>query len=106
MHYLITVTESAHNVVLLHMVRSLEPLLEQNVLQNFTLLNRRESVVEKVREHRAEIVEAIVSGKPEEARLASHSHLAYIEETLLELTKEESRRECSLRRIQQNNDMN
>lgn len=105
MNCLITVTESAHNVVLLHMVRSLEPLLEQNVLQNFTLLNRRDAVVKKVRAHRAEMVEAIVSGEPEKARLASHSHLAYIEETLLELTKEESRRECSLRRIQQSNDM-
>ncbi|MCG7498161.1 pyruvate dehydrogenase complex transcriptional repressor PdhR [Vibrio sp. Of7-15] len=104
MHYLIAVTESAHNVVLLHMVRSLAPLLEQNVLQNFELLNRREDVVEKVGKHRAEIVNAIVSGEPDKAREASHEHLAYIEETLLDLTREESRRERSLRRIQQRKD--
>ncbi len=104
MKYLIAVTESAHNVVLLHIIRGLETLLEQNVVQNFELLNRRSDVVEKVRKHRANIVEAIVSGQPEKAREASHSHLAYIEETLLDLTKEESRRERSLRRVQQRNE--
>lgn len=104
MQYLIAVTESAHNVVLLHIIRSLAPLLEQNVLQNFELLNRRQDVVEKVRKHRANIVQAIVSGEPEQAREASHAHLAYIEETLLDLSREDSRRERSLRRIQQRKD--
>ncbi|WP_434358416.1 pyruvate dehydrogenase complex transcriptional repressor PdhR [Parasalinivibrio latis] len=104
MQYLVAVTEAAHNVVLLHIVRSLAPLLEQNVLQNFELLYRRKDVVEKVSTHRAGIVEAIVSGEPEKARQASHAHLAYIEETLLDLRREESRRERSLRRIQQRKD--
>ncbi|MDW6003004.1 pyruvate dehydrogenase complex transcriptional repressor PdhR [Vibrio mangrovi] len=101
--FLIALTEAAHNVVLLHIVRSLAPLLEQNVLQNFKLLHRRPEVVEKVSKHRASIVDAIVSGEPEKAREMSHSHLAYIEETLLDLTREQTRRERSLRRIQQGN---
>lgn len=104
MHFLVTLTEAAHNVVLLHIVRSLLPLLEQNVLQNLKLLHRREEVVEKVSKHRANIVEAIVSGQPDKAREMSHSHLAYIEETLLDLTREESRRERSLRRIQRSDE--
>ncbi|TOI94469.1 transcriptional regulator PdhR [Vibrio parahaemolyticus] len=103
MQFLIAITEAAHNVVLLHIVRSLAPLLEQNILQNFKLLRRRPEAVEKVSKHRANIVDAIVSGQPEKAREMSHSHLAYIEETLLDLTREESRRERSLRRIQQGN---
>jgi GntR family transcriptional repressor for pyruvate dehydrogenase complex len=104
MAFLTALTEAAHNVVLLHIVKSLAPLLEQNVLQNLKLLHRRSEVVEKVSKHRANIVDAIVSGQPEKAREMSHSHLAYIEETLLDLTREESRRERSLRRIQQGND--
>ncbi len=102
--FLIALTEAAHNVVLLHIVRSLAPLLEQNVLQNLRLLNRRPEVTEKVSKHRASIVDAIVSGEPERAREMSHSHLAYIEETLLDLSREQTRRERSLRRIQQSND--
>ncbi|GLQ73835.1 pyruvate dehydrogenase complex transcriptional repressor PdhR [Vibrio sp. vnigr-6D03] len=104
MAFLIALTEAAHNVVLLHIVRSLSPLLEQNVLQNLKLLHRREEVVDRVSKHRANIVDAIVSGQPEQAREMSHSHLAYIEETLLDLTREESRRERSLRRIQRGNE--
>ncbi|MCG3759085.1 pyruvate dehydrogenase complex transcriptional repressor PdhR [Vibrio cincinnatiensis] len=104
MEFLIAITEATHNVVLLHIVRSLAPLLEQNILQNFKLLHRRPEAVEKVSKHRANIVDAIVSGQPEKAREMSHSHLAYIEETLLDLTREESRRERSLRRIQLGNE--
>ncbi len=104
MQVLIAITEAAHNVVLLHIIRSLAPLLEQNVLQNLELLHRRDEVVEKVSHHRANIVQAILEREPEKARKASHAHLAYIEETLLDLTREESRRERSLRRIQQTNE--
>lgn len=102
--FLVTLSEAAHNVVLLHIVRSLAPLLEQNVLQNLKLLHRRPEVIEKVSKHRASIVDAIVSGEPEKAREMSHSHLAFIEETLLDLTREQTRRERSLRRIQQGDD--
>ncbi len=103
--FLIALTEAAHNVVLLHIVRSLAPLLEQNVLQNLRLLHRRPEVIDSVSKHRASIVDAIVSGEPEKAREMSHSHLAYIEEILLDLTKEQTRRERSLRRIQQGDDV-
>ncbi|MCE1875012.1 FCD domain-containing protein, partial [Enterobacter hormaechei] len=48
MQFLIALTEAAHNVVLLHIVRSLAPLLEQNILLNFKLLHRRPEAVEKV----------------------------------------------------------
>jgi GntR family transcriptional repressor for pyruvate dehydrogenase complex len=101
MNLLVSICEAAHNVVLLHIIRSLAPLLEQNIEQNLELLHRREEAIQRVNNHRANIVNAIVSGQPEKAREMSHSHLAYIEETLLDLTKEESRRERSLRRVQQ-----
>ncbi len=103
MESLIAITDATHNVVLLHIVRSLAPLLEQNVLQNLKLLRRRNEVVDKVSKHRANIVDAILSRQPEKARELSHTHLAYIEDTLLDLNREESRRQRSLRRIQQSN---
>lgn len=42
--------------------------------------------------------------EPEKAREASHRHLAFIEDILLELNREHSRRERSLRRLQQRKD--
>ncbi len=101
MQYQIAVTEAAHNVVLLHLLRSMGPMLEQNVRQNFELLYSRREMLAKVSGHRARIFEAIVAREPEKAREASHRHLAFIEEILLDRSREQSRRERSLRRLQQ-----
>ncbi len=101
MKYQIAVTEAAHNVVLLHLLRSMGPMLEQNVRQNFELLYARREMLAKVSGHRASIFEAIVAREPEQAREASHRHLAFIEEILLDRSREQSRRERSLRRLQQ-----
>ncbi|GKX56302.1 transcriptional regulator PdhR [Leminorella grimontii] len=100
MHYQTAVTEASHNVVLLHLLRCMAPMLEQNVRQNFDLLYSRREMLERVSNHRADIFEAIVAREPEKARAASHRHLAFIEEVLLELDREHSRRERSLRLLQ------
>lgn len=102
MEFLTAIAEASHNVVLLHIVKSLSPLLEQNVLQNLKLLLEREDAMQKLNEHRAKIVQAIVSGEPEKASEMSHTHLAFIDETLSDLTQEQGRRARSMRRIQQN----
>ncbi len=101
LQYQIAVTEAAHNVVLLHLLRCMEPMLAQNVRQNFELLYSRREMLPLVSSHRTRIFEAIMAGKPEEAREASHRHLAFIEEILLDRSREESRRERSLRRLEQ-----
>ncbi|MDR0805476.1 MAG: pyruvate dehydrogenase complex transcriptional repressor PdhR [Enterobacteriaceae bacterium] len=101
MQYQTAVTEASHNVVLLHLLRSMTPLLTQNVRQNFEFLYSRREMVEKVSNHRSLIFEAIVAREPEKARAASHRHLAFIEEVLLDLDREHSRRERSLRLLQQ-----
>ncbi|PIJ49868.1 transcriptional regulator PdhR [Erwinia sp. OLTSP20] len=104
MQYQIAVTEAAHNVVLLHLLRSMSPMLKQNVHQNFELLYTRREMLAKVSEHRARIFAAIVAREPEKAREASHRHLAFLEEILLERNREQTRRERSLRRLQQRKD--
>ena len=76
LQYQIAVTEAAHNVVLLHLLRCMEPMLAQNVRQNFELLYSRREMLPLVSSHRTRIFEAIMAGKPEEAREASHRHLA------------------------------
>ena len=102
--YQIAVTEAAHNVVLLHLLRCMEPMLAQNVRQNFELLYARREMLPLVSNHRTRVFEAIMAGEPEQAREASHRHLAFIEEILLDRSREQSRRERSLRRIQQRKD--
>ncbi|EAR3509639.1 GntR family transcriptional regulator [Salmonella enterica] len=84
LQYQIAVTEAAHNV-----------------RQNFELLYARREMLPLVSTHRTRIFEAIMAGKPEEAREASHRHLAFIEEIMLDRSREESRRERALRRLEQ-----
>lgn len=106
LQYQIAVTEAAHNVVLLHLLRCMEPMLAQNVRHNFELLYARREMLAQVSEHRRCIFAAIVAGMPEQAREASHRHLEFIEEILLDRNREESRRQRSLRRLQQRKDEN
>ncbi len=64
LQYQIAVTEAAHNVVLLHLLRCMEPMLAQNVRQNFELLYSRREMLPLVSSHRTRIFEAIMAGKP------------------------------------------
>ncbi|ALU42979.1 MULTISPECIES: pyruvate dehydrogenase complex transcriptional repressor PdhR [Pseudoalteromonas] len=93
-----TVAEASHNVVLLHLMRGMQSLLEQNVLQNLTVLVQKPDASEQLAHHREVLKNAVIEGKPEQARLASNAHLAFIEEALLEAGRERSRIERSLRR--------
>ncbi|MGO2276661.1 pyruvate dehydrogenase complex transcriptional repressor PdhR [Pseudoalteromonas nigrifaciens] len=95
------IAEASHNIVLLHLVRGMQALLEQNVLQNLTALLTKSDISNQLGHHRGLLMDAVIEGKPEEARLASNAHLAYIEEALLEAGKEHSRIERSLRRTKQ-----
>ncbi|MCR3755494.1 MAG: DNA-binding transcriptional dual regulator PdhR [Sodalis sp. Psp] len=104
MKYQIAVTEAAHNAVLLHLVRCMGSMLKSNVRQNFALLYSRQEMLAQVSSHRAGIFSAIIAREPEQAREASHRYLAFIEEILLDLGREYSRRERSLRRLQQRKD--
>ncbi len=101
LQYQLVVTEAAHNVVLLHLLRCMIPMLEQNIRRNFEVIYTRKEMLAAVSDHRAEIFRSIMAREPEKAREASHRHLAFIEEVLLDLTREQTRRERSLRRLQQ-----
>ena len=96
------VAEASHNVVLLHLVRGLTPLVEQNIRLNLEILQQKDGIVGQLNSHRQRLMEAVINGEPEHARQASNSHLAFIEEALLEADRERSRLERSLRRSQQN----
>ncbi len=98
--FYIAICEASHNMVLLHLGRSMAPLLIDNIEQNLTILARKPGVDSKVINYREKLFQSILSGYSEKAWAASHRHLAYIEEVLLSLTEEDSRMERSLRRMQ------
>lgn len=92
------ITEASHNVVLLHLVRGMQPLLTDNIRQNLQVLEGKPGILQQLNAHRQQMVTAITAGEPEQARQACHEHLAYIEHALLTLSRENSRMQRSLRR--------
>lgn len=96
----LAIAEAAHNVVLLHTMRGLFTLLEKNIVENLTHLFERDNSRSQLLEQHQALLDAILSGDAEQARQCSHQHLAYVEEGLLELSKQETRAERALRRVQ------
>ena len=94
------IAEAAHNVVLLHILRSLFLILRTNVVSNrMNLYIRPSSRKILLKQHKA-IYEAIMTCDPEKARNAAASHLQYVKETMMEIGQEETRTEVSQRRLE------
>ena len=75
--------------------------LRANILRNIEVLNQRPGVVNRIRRHRADLITAILAGQPEQARDACHEHLAFIEDTLLDIQREELRTQRQTRQVRQ-----
>ena len=97
--FYLVMMEASHNAVLLHLVRALRTLLERNILRNIEVLNQRPGVVNRIRRHRSDLIAAILAGQPEQARDACHEHLAFIEDTLLDIQREDQRNRRLTRQI-------
>ncbi|MCW8917151.1 MAG: FCD domain-containing protein [Magnetovibrio sp.] len=93
------IAEATHNVVLLHILRSLFTLLRNGVFFNrMQLYTRPGSRDLLLKQHRA-IYESIMNGDPEKARNAAAGHLQYVKEVTQDMGFEETRTEVSQRRL-------
>ena len=98
--FYLAICAASHNAIMLHLARSMAPLLIDNIEQNLSILAQRPDVFSQMADYRQRLLEAILSGQPQKAWGASHRHLAFIEELLLNLTEEQSRMQRSMRRMQ------
>lgn len=104
--YLI-MARASQNMVLVQVMQAMRPMLIDNIRQNLAMLrngeglqaNPNEPIEPTISKQRSQIVAAIVSGNPEQARQASHAHLSYVEKTLLEINEKDANVQRSLRRI-------
>ena len=96
-----TIGECAHNIILLHTLRSCYRLLSSGVLQNrlliFTLPGAREALLEQ---HRA-IHAAIRGGDPLAARKAAMDHISYVERSIGEAERSGDWQRVSRLRLRQ-----
>lgn len=95
-----SVVEAAHNVVMLHMMRSLYDLLVRGVFYNraviYSLRERRTKLLDQ---HRA-IRDAVVARDPQAARKAVEDHMDFVYEALRDASLMRSREQVAALRRQ------
>jgi GntR family transcriptional repressor for pyruvate dehydrogenase complex len=103
-NFYLTMANAAHNMVLQHVMRSLQSMLQDNIQRNLEVLAKHADAdaEQNINSQRRNIVQAILAGDPEQARKASNEHLAYIEDTLLNINRQDTRMQRALRRIEIN----
>jgi GntR family transcriptional repressor for pyruvate dehydrogenase complex len=101
-NFYLTMANAAHNMVLQHVMRSLQSMLQDNIQRNLEVLAKHADAAQNINNQRRNIVKAILAGDPEQARKASNEHLAYIEDTLLNINRQDMRMQRALRRIEVN----
>ena len=94
----LAIAEASHNAVLLHTMRSLFTLLHNNIYANLESVYPKRDTRERIHEQHRVLLDAIVAENPEKARNAAHDHLAFIEEAIIEQSKESTRQERAIRR--------
>lgn len=97
--FYLTMARAAHNMVLLHVMRTMHSMLVDNIRRNLDMLTQHSDVQSSLNEQRSQIVAAIIARDPELARTESNTHLAFIESTLLKINQRDLRMQRALRRI-------
>lgn len=96
----LAVYEASHNLMMLHLMRSLETVLRSNVyLNRKNLYEHRPHRDSQLQEHQA-IFEAIMAGDAEAARQAARSHITVAMRTQQEIHDAERRLQASIRRLE------
>lgn len=98
--FYLTMARASHNMVLVHVMRTMQTMLVENIRRNLDMLAQQADVEKDIKQQRAKIVDAIIQRDPALARTASNTHLAFIESTLLKINQRDLRMQRALRRIE------
>ena len=95
----LAVAETSHNVILLHVIRSLFNLLKEGVFYNRNQLYNRPGVRDLLLDQHRTLFEAVVQGRAEEARKAVQQHLNYVRTAYRDVNQETERESLARRRL-------
>lgn len=94
----LSIIEASHNIVMLHMMRSMYEMLREGVFYNRQLLFRQRTTRADLLEQHRKINEAIQNRDPVAARKAVEAHLSFIESTMTDLRKAEKNESIAQKR--------
>jgi GntR family transcriptional regulator, transcriptional repressor for pyruvate dehydrogenase complex len=93
--------ECAHNIVLLHTLRSCYRLLAQDVFYNRSVIYTLPGARDRLLEQHQAIYHAVVSGDPQGAREAAARHIDFVEQAAAEAERATDWQRVSRLRLQQ-----
>ena len=86
----LAIIEASHNVIMLHMMRSMYQLLREGVFYNRQIMFRQRTTRATLLDQHRAINEALQAREPEAARKAVVDHLTYVETCLADNRKAEA----------------
>lgn len=93
----LSIAEASHNIVLLHLMRSLFSVLQRSIEHNLDKLYTIPKVSKPLCSQHEQLMLAVVEGAPEKARQAAQKHLVFVEESLQGIDEAQARHERFLR---------
>ena len=96
----LAIIEASHNVVMLHMMRSMYDLLREGVFYNRQIMFKQRITRQSLLEQHAQINMALQARDPEGARAAVSAHLSYVEDSLAKHRKSEAHEQIARQRLE------
>lgn len=93
------IIEASHNVVMLHMMRSMYQLLREGVFYNRQVMFKRRITRQVLLDQHRDINAALQARDPEAARSAVHAHLDYVESSLHDQNKAQKNEQIAQLRL-------
>ncbi|MDO6407377.1 transcriptional regulator LldR [Pantoea phytobeneficialis] len=87
----LAIAEASHNVVLLQTMRGFFDLLQSSVMQSRQRMYTQPVIFDRLTEQHQALLNAILAGDAEAARLAAMDHLGFVHTTLKTLHEDEAR---------------
>jgi len=94
------IIEASHNVVMLHMMRSMFQLLREGVFYNRQIMFRQRTTREALLDQHRAINSALQARDPRAARAAVEAHMSYVETALRDQQRAERHEAIALQRLE------
>ena len=95
------IVEASHNVVMLHMMRSMYELLREGVFYNRQIMFKQQTKRAVLLDQHRAIHDALIARNPTRARAAVEAHLGYVQRALLDQQRAERHEDVARQRLDQ-----
>lgn len=96
----LAIIEASHNVIMLHMMRSMMELLREGVFYNRSVMFKQRSIRDTLLAHHAEINAALQARDPQGAQAAVEIHLSFVLDALKDQSEATKHEAIALKRLQ------